>query len=163
MLDDLMTRIVAEVSGERALADVAAVSRFHRVQASPGLDAAADWLAAALERAGFAPEIEHVAGDGRTRCFGQLMPQGWACARATATLHDGAATTRLCDAEAVPLSVVLRSGAARGRWPLMWLAGGNESEDYAGLDVRGRVLLTEADVHRAHRLGVVERGAAGLL
>ena len=90
MLEALVRRIAREVSGERALETVRSVASFHRVQSSPGYDGASDWLAGELERAGLEVEIVRVPGDGRTRCLGYLMPQGWACERATATLHgDG--------------------------------------------------------------------------
>ena len=81
---DPLSRVI---SGERALETVRSLTAFHRVQASPGLSAAAEWLASELERLGLDVAIEQVPGDGRTRLLGHLMPQGWACERATAILH----------------------------------------------------------------------------
>jgi hypothetical protein len=62
VLDRLVSALRAEVSGERALASVRDIARFHRVQASPGLDEAADWLASEIERAGLharSPTMAH--------------------------------------------------------------------------------------------------------
>ena len=87
----LLEQIRGLASGERALATVRALARFHRVQASPGYDAAAEWLAGEIQRAGLTPEIESVPGDGHTRFLGLLMPEGWECRRAHATLIEGAA------------------------------------------------------------------------
>lgn len=151
----------AEASGERALATVRALATFHRVQASPGYDAAAAWLGRALESIGLAPEIEHVAGDGRTR-RGVVMPEGWECDRARATLIAGAERRTLCDYDAVKLSLVLRSESARGRWPLVALADGAALADPAP-DVRGRVVLTRDPVHRVAERLVHAGGAAGIL
>ena len=163
MLDGLLPLVAGEISGERALESVRALARFHRVQASPGLTDAADWLAAELERAGLRVEIEHVPGDGRTRFLGHLMPQGWACERAIATLHGDGAPRRLCDYAAQSLSLILRSSPGRGRFDLVGIEDGTEPAHYDGVDVRGRVVLTRGDVHRVHQLAVVERGAAGLV
>jgi hypothetical protein len=152
-----------EASRERALESVRALARLHRVQASPGHDAACDWLGEQLRGAGLQPEIETVPGDGRTRCLGHLMPQGWEASGAFATLIDGPRRERLCDYAAGKLSLILRSAPARGRFPLVDAGEGTQARDYEGRDVRGRIVLTRGAVQRAHELAVVERGAAGLL
>jgi len=163
MFEPLLEVMRRECSGDRALASVHAITRHHRIQASPGYDQAADWLGAQVEAAGLELEREEVDGDGRTRCLGALMPEGWDCSRAVATLHDGAGRELLCDFDALALSVVQRSAPGAGRFPIVALEDGTEDGHYRGLDVRGRVVLTAGNPHRVHRLAVVERGAAGLL
>ncbi|HEY6865793.1 MAG TPA: DUF4910 domain-containing protein, partial [Candidatus Eisenbacteria bacterium] len=163
MFEPLLEAVRAEVSGERALATVEAIARHHRVQASPGYDEAAAWLASQLEPQGLGVELEHVPADGRTRILGALMPEGWACAHARATLRDGASSETLCDYARLKLSLIQRSDPARGRHPVVALEDGTEEEHYRGVDVRGRVVLTRGAVHRVHQLAVLERGAAGLL
>src|SRR5207244_605879 len=116
-----------------------------------------------LEDIGLTPAIETVPGDGRTRYLGHLMPEGWDCERATATLIDGVRRERLCDYQAEKLSLVLRSTPARGRFPILVLDDGTHDDDYRGLEVRGRVVLTCGAVQRVHQRAVVERGAAGIL
>lgn len=163
MFDELMTAVRGEVSGTRALESVRAIARHHRIQSTPGYDDAAAWLAGALEAAGLTPRVERVAADGRTRRLGSLLPQGWVCERATATLHGRTGSEPLCDFAAEPLSVVQRSAAAAGRYPLIAIGEGSEADDYRGLDVRGKVVLASGPAHRVHALAVVERGAAGIL
>jgi len=163
MFGPALEAVRGEVSGACALESVQALSRFHRVQASPGYDQAAAWLAERLVAAGLRPEVERIAADGRTHILGQLMPEGWVCERATAALLDGGRREPLCDYEEECLSLVLRSDPARGRFPLVAVEGGGRAEHYAGLDVRGAVVLTSAPVQRALELAVHERGAAGLL
>jgi hypothetical protein len=163
MFQPWLDAVRAEASGERALESVRALARFHRVQASPGYDAACDWLGEQLRGAGLQPEIETVPGDGRTRCLGHLMPQGWEASAAAATLIDGSGRERLCEYAAEKLSLILRSAPARGRFPLVDVGEGTHPRDYEGRDVRGRVVLTRGAVQRTHELAVVERGAAGLL
>ena len=70
MFHELLADVRGEASGERALDMVRALTRHHRVQASPGLDAASGWLAGQLEAAGLAVDVERVPADGRTRRLG---------------------------------------------------------------------------------------------
>ena len=142
------------------LADVAAISRHHRIQSSPGYDDAAAGLVEALRAAGFTPELTRVPADGRTRYGGFPMPEGWRCRHARATLHGRSGAEPLADFDRAPLSIVQRSDAARGRYPLVALRSLAELDR---CDVRGRVVLVEGPVQRAHELAVVARGAAGLL
>jgi hypothetical protein len=153
----------AEVSGERALEALGALTQFHRIQSSPGYDAASSWMAEALERAGLRVELSHAEGDGRTRHLGVLMPEGWVCDHATATLHHGRATERLCDHATLELSLIQRSAPAAGTYPLVAVDDGTQDAHYEGLDVRGRVVLTRGAVHRVLELAVRDRGAAGIL
>jgi len=163
MFESLSSAVRREVSGERALEAVRALAGFHRVQASPGYDEAAAWMARQLEPLGLEIEVEHVPGDGRTRALGVPMPRGWSCTRAEAALVGAAGREPLCDYAAEPLSLVLRSASARGRYPLVAVADGSQDAHYDGIDVRGAVVLAAGPVHRVHELAVVERGAAGLL
>ncbi len=163
MFQPLLDAVRREASGERALGSVRALARFHRVQASPGYDRAAEWLAATLESYGLEVQVGRVAGDGRTRWLGYLMPRGWECTHAAATLLDGAARERLCDYAAEPLSLILRSLPVEGRFPIVAVEDGTEPEHYRGLEVRGRVVLTRGAVQRVFELAVIERGAAGIL
>lgn len=163
MFRPLLERVRAEASGARALESVRAISRFHRVQASPGYDEAADWLAQQLGALGRSVETESVRADGSTRHLGYLMPEGWECTRAIATLIDGDRRERLCDYAAEKLSLILRSRSGRGRHRVVVVEDGSEAAHYEGKDVRGAIVLTRGPVHRVHELAVVQRGAAGLL
>lgn len=163
MTDRHLALVSPLVSGERALEDVRAIAQHHRIQASPGYSDAAMWLAGALRDAGLEPEIVCVPGDGQTALAGCVMPLGWSCARATAALLGESGRDAVADFAAEPLSIVQRSLSAAGRWPVVALADGTRAEDYDGLDVRGKVVLTDGAVMRVHQLAVLERGAAGLI
>ena len=162
MVQHLLDLVRAEVSGERALDSVREIARHHRIQSTPGYDAAAAWLAGALREAGLQPEIELAPGDGRTRLHGALLQQGWECTRAIATLHGARDSEPLCDFAAEPLSIVQRSAAMSGRFPIVSVGEGTEPAHYEGVDVRGCVVLASGNVHRVHALAHA-RGAAGLL
>lgn len=163
MFRSLLEAVRGEASGERALDTIRAITRFHRIQASPGYDAASEWVAAQARALGLEVTVETVPGDGHTRRLGQLMPEGWECRSASAILHGNDRPRRICDFEREPLSIVQRSDSARGRHPLVAVEGGGHARDYDGVDVAGKVVLTSGPVQHAHLLAVVERGAAGLI
>lgn len=163
MFERWLDRLRPLVSGERALEAVRSVSRFHRIQSTPGYDAAADWLLGELRASGIETQVERATADGRTRYLGCPLQEGWDCERAVATLHGARGVEPLADFAAHPLSLVQRSDAARGRFPIVAVEGGAAASDYEGIDVRGRVVLTRGPVQRVHELAVVARGAAGLL
>ena len=108
MFRAVLGAVRGEASGERALESVRALTRFHRVQASPGYDEAVSWLIGTLESYGLPVEVDQVPGDGHTRCLGHLMPEGWECTHAVGTLVDAAARERCCDYAAEKLSKLPR-------------------------------------------------------
>ncbi len=121
MFDALQRSLRPLVSGERAYESLRALTRFHRIQSTPGYDEAARWLADEARAAGLEVEVVEAAGDGRTRFDGTLLPGGWRCERAVATLHGRGGAEALCDFGREPLSVVQRSAPARGRFRIVAL------------------------------------------
>src|SRR5438105_4290068 len=105
MFQALLTAMQRECSGERALDTVRMLARHHRIQASPGYDAAAAELGEAAVAAGLRVEREVVPGDGRTRRLGMVMPEGWDATAATAVLHGRGGGEPLCDFAREPLSL----------------------------------------------------------
>jgi peptidase M28-like protein len=160
MFEHLLEAARRACDGERTLDDVRALARFHRIQSSPGYDAAADWLEDGILRAGLTPERVQIAADGRTRHLGFPMPEGWRCRHARATLHGARGPEPLADFAQAPLSIVQRSDRARGRFPLVALAGATALD---ATDVRGKAVLSASPVQRLHERAVVEHGAAGLV
>ena len=119
MFERLLEAVRRETRGDRALADVASISRHHRIQSSPGYDDAAGWLAEVLRSAGLSTELTRVPADGRTRFGGYPMPEGWRCRRARATLRctieSGARSKSASDSRPVAPRSVAR--ARRQRQP----------------------------------------------
>ena len=160
MFETWLEAVRGETRGERAFADLEALCRHHRIQATAGYDDAARWLEGALRRIGLPPERHEVVADGRHRCLGFPMPQGWHGRRATAHLHGRHGVESLADFATAPLSIVQRSASAKGRWPLVRL---DALADLDRVDVRDQVVLTPGPVMRVHAEAVVARGAIGLV
>jgi len=146
--------------GARALADVVAIARFHRIQSTAGYDEAARWLTSALTDAGYRPERIEVPADGHRRALGFPLPEGWRCAHAHAHVHGRGGRELLADFARAPLSIVQRSDSAKGRWPLVRL---DSLTDLSRVEVRDCVVLTPGPVQRVHARAVLEAGAAGLV
>ncbi len=163
MFRDVLAAVRSEVDGGRALASLGRLTQFHRIQSTPGYDAAAAWLVSELGSTGLEVTVQRVAADGRRRAFGQLLPEGWEVGRAVAWLVDGGSKRLLCDADAEPLSVVQRSAPAAGRFRIVDADAGPVPVADPDRDLEGAVALTSLGARRAHQRCVVERGAEGLL
>lgn len=152
---------------EMAHQHVVALSQFHRIQASPGLRAAAGYVAEQLEAAGVQVAIHRYPASAATGFWACPGFQEWSCDGATLHLLDerGEVTETLCDFAAIPISLIQRSIPASGEFDVVAPAGkgGKDAADYAGLDVAGKVVLTNESVARVLELAVRERGAAGIL
>ena len=151
-------------SGEAAWQAVADLSRFHRIQASPGYRQAAQWLHGRLVRAGLQAEILSYPADEQTQFWSWRSFQEWDCADAAlhlVTPEDGAAV--LADFRACPTSLIQRSTPFEGEAEVILLEDGEEEEEYDGLDVAGKVVLTRGELRRVWELAVARRGAAGIL
>jgi aminopeptidase YwaD len=160
----IFQRIWQICSGEAAWQTVADLSRFHRIQASPGHRRAASMLHRQLASAGLAAEILSYPADERTRFWAYPSFQEWDCQQASLELIapvEQAGT--LADFRACPISLIQRSTPFEGEVEVLLLEDGEEDGDYEGRDVAGKVVLTRGDLRRVWQLAVQERGAVGIL
>ncbi len=153
--------------GELAHRHVVALSGYHRIQASPGYRAAAGYVAEQLQAAGIQAAVRTYPADGKARFWTTPSFLEWACDNAALHLLDdqGATADLLCDFEAIPISLVQRSIAVAGEFEVVAPGGqgGTETGDYAGLDVRGKVVLTDQRPSNVAAVAVSQFGAAGIL
>ncbi len=167
MMEPLVERAQRAFSGDRAHSHVIAISGFHRIQASPGYRAAADYIAGELAAEGLEVVIRSYPADGAARFWSTPSFLEWDCE--TAGLHllgdDPRPVETLCDFAAIPTSLIQRSIAADGNYEVVVLPGkgGSHPDDYAGVDVRGKLILTDRPIAQVQQLAVRERGAAGIL
>ena len=151
-------------SGQAAWQTVADLSRFHRIQASPGYRQAANLIHQRLGQAGLESEILSYPADEQTQFWAWPSFQEWDCTEAT--LHLIAPEEEagiLADFRACPISLIQRSAPFEGEAEVVLLKDGEEEADYNGLDVAGKVVLSRGDLHRVWELAVQQRGALGIL
>lgn len=162
-LPALFRTLYQSVSGEAARRYVAEISRHHRVQASPGYRAAAEWLAATLQANGVQAAIERFPATESDHFWALPSFQEWRCQKATLDwLRGPGHVERLCDFRASAVSVIQRSSAANGEFEVVDVGDGRPI-DYEGRDVAGKLVLSRAPVRDTYRWAVAERGAAGIL
>jgi hypothetical protein len=151
-------------SGEAAWQVVSDLSRFHRIQASPGYRQAAHLLHQRLTQQGLQAKVLSYPADQETQFWGWPSFQEWDCA--AAELHLVAPEDKagvLADFRACPISLIQRSTPFEGEAEVVLLKDGEEEAEYDDLDVAGKVVLTRGDVHRVRQLAVEQRGALGIL
>ncbi len=151
-------------SGQAAWQMVADLSRFHRIQASPGYRQAAQWIHDRLVEAGVEAKILSYPADEETQFWGWRSFQEWDCDEATLHLvSPEEEATGLADFRACPISLIQRSTSFEGEAEVVLLKDGEQEDDYDGLDVAGKVVLTRGALRRVWELAVKQRGALGIL
>ncbi len=161
-IQPLVKTIQQSFSGEAAKRNVAEIARHHRLQASPGYRAAAEWLAESLQTAGLVTTIERFPANEKTRFWTLQSFQEWDCQAATLDWLNKDGDKRLCDYRATALSIVQRSASVDGEFEVVDVGDG-KPENYTDINVAGKLVLSRAVVRETYQLAVVERGAAGVL
>ena len=168
MFHNLLAALNNEVSGAATKNLVARISQWHRIQASPMYREAAEWVHATLQGWGSparssASRRARARWPGASRCFrsGGATRPPWTCWSQQPPTNSP--RRRLADYRAVPLSLMPRSSAAEGEYEVLVIDGGDRPEHYAGLDVRGKLVLTRLMPMAVHHLAIERFGAAGLI
>jgi hypothetical protein len=161
--DAALSAIVAEASGTLAKENIAALARFHRVQASPGFHDAASFIAQRAREYGLQEvKIDSFPADGVTTYHTFRSYYGW---EAESAILTEVAPRREVIAEYPKLRVALAdySNAANVTTELIDVGAGTSESNYAGKDVKGKIVLAGGGVAAVHRQAVEKRGAAGIL
>ena len=152
-----------ELSGVAAKDHVGRLTQMHRVPASPGFHDAIEYVMAQAKAAGLTDaHVETFPGDGAT-WFGTLHGnRGW---RVEAGWLDEVRPEprRIISWDDVRLAVADNSESADVTVELVDVGSGTQRSDYAGKDVRGKLVLCDATPSACHRQAVEELGAAGLV
>ncbi len=152
-----------ELSGVAAKDHVGRLTQLHRVPASPGFHDAIEYVMAQAKAAGLTDaHVETFPGDGAT-WFGTLHGnRGW---RVEAGWLDEVRPEprRIISWDDVRLAVADNSESADVTVELVDVGSGTQRSDYAGKDVRGKLVLCDATPSACHRQAVEELGAAGLV
>lgn len=164
LLDGSVLRALdEELSGVAAKDHVSRLTQLHRVPASPGFHEAVEYVVARAKAFGLSDaHVETFPGDGTTY-FGTLHGnRGW---RVEGGSLDEVRPTprRIISSDDVRLAVADNSESGDVTTELVDVGGGARRSDYAGRDVRGKLVLCDATPSACHRIAVEELGAAGLV
>jgi hypothetical protein len=152
--------IAAEVSGAQALGTVRILSNNHRMRGSDGFRAAAEAIRDRLAGYGLDEvEILSLPADGRIFYGTQRSRPGWNAR--SAELWEG--SQRIASWAEQPIVLAQDSASGRADADLVDIGAGTTEGDYAGKDVRGRLVLTSSQPGEVQDLAVGRFGAAGIV
>jgi hypothetical protein len=165
-MKSLIDVVKAELSGSKAKSFVAELTHFHRIQGSPLMHAAAEHVMDELREIGVdAARIERFPADGREKYWTYTAVMGWDVRGAELRLikpHQ----KLLARFSEVPQSLHTYSrGTPKGgvTAELIDVGKGVSEDDYAGKDVKGKLVLATGSARSVHNEAVIKRGAAGVL
>ena len=146
--------LVNELSGDLAFATIRVTTQWHKPSGSEGFFAVAREIEARAKAAGLQDVhwIEQVAEN-----------PNWTCRSASAWLLDGVTETKIASSADVPTAVADNSRPADVTAELVDVGSGEAASDYAGKDVRGKIVLAYGGVALVMDQAVWKRGAAGIL
>jgi hypothetical protein len=170
LLDDAAVEALAsELSGDSARRNLDVLSGSHRMRASRGLDEAAQFVAARLRDYGLEDvEVLRFAADGRTMFGTQKSRPAWDVESAELwelRTENGrwVRSARVADWSSTPLSLAEDSDTGDVTAALVDVGRGSEERDYAGKDVRGKLVLVSSQPEDVQALAVDRYGAAGIV
>jgi hypothetical protein len=164
-----LRQIAAETSGEAAKRNLDTITLQHRMRSGDQFDAATQFIESQLDDYGL-DEVETLryAADGKTMFGTQKSRPVWDVRFAELweiERADGATrrVRRLGDWESMPLTLAQDSLSADVTATLVDVGAGISAADYAGNDVRGKLVLTSSQPGAIVDLAVGEKGAAGII
>ena len=152
-----------ELSGTAAKDHVVRLTQLHRVPASPGFHDAIAYVMSRAKAYGLSDvHVETFPGDGTTWFGTMLGNRGW---RVQGGSLDEVSPLprRIISFDDVRLAVADNSESGDVRAEIVDVGSGAAPRDYEGKDVRGKLVLCDANPGACHRQAVEQRGAAGLV
>ncbi len=164
MFSSLYKTIRAAYSGDSAKNFVTDLSRFHRIQASPGYRAAAQYVQRQLADLGLETEVITFPARYDVLSWSSHHFQEWSCEKATLRLIEPTSEARtLADFRAQPMSIIQRSAPFNGELEVVVLDDGTRADDYANVDVAGKMVFTCKPIEAVRDLAIEQHGAVGIL
>jgi hypothetical protein len=151
--DAVHRALVNEISGDRSFEHLRHLTQYHRT--APGRDfwAAVEYIRASAEGAG----LEDV------RVIRQPWSgRPWSCHSAEAWLR-GPEPVKFADFDEVAVSVADHSRTTHVSAPLVDVGNGTSEDDFADLEVEGRIVLAAGHPYAVMREAVWRRGALGVV
>ncbi|HET7745697.1 MAG TPA: M28 family peptidase [Vicinamibacteria bacterium] len=158
--------LAGELSGESAKRNVEYLSRLHRMRASEGITEATAHVDRQLRAYGLEDvEVLRFPADGKTFYGTQKARPAWDAefAELWEVGEDGAPSVRLASWEAAPITLAQDSESGEVTAELVDVGAGTSDRDYAGRDVRGKLVLASAQPGAVAEVAVARLGAAGIV
>ncbi len=164
--DSQVTALAGEISGESAKRNLEGFSRLHRMRGSRDFRKAAEQVIAELTKYGYADaHIEQFAADGKVFYGTQRSRPAWEAdfAELWELDNSGSPATRMASWDAAPITLAEDSVSADVTAVLIDVGSGSSESDYAGKDVKGKIVLAASQADSVQRIAVAKFGAAGIV
>ncbi|MEW6357471.1 MAG: DUF4910 domain-containing protein [Planctomycetota bacterium] len=167
MFHHLLKPIAREFSGKRAWLDVSRLWQFRNTVMTPGLRDACRWCVDRFEENGVRARMIPYPADGKTRYgYHPPMPLEWMATSATLSIvKPKEQAQRLTTYEEETLALCCRSAATpKGgvTAQVVILKDGTREEHYTGLNVKGKIVMTERQASAVASLAA-KHGAIGII
>lgn len=170
--ESVLLQLAAETSGEEAKRNLDFVTLQHRMRSGTQFDAATDHILKKLESYGLdAVSTVEFNADGRTMYGTQRARPLWEVefAELWEVKKDASADARpvrvrrLADWQAVPLSLAQDSLSGEASGVLIDIGAGTADADFAGKNLRGKLVLTSSQPGAVVERAVGQLGAVGIV
>ena len=163
--EDVLKQIAEEISGEAAKRNLDTITLQHRMRASSQFETATQHILSQLRHYGLEDvELLEYPADGKTMFGTQKSRPVWDVRSAELwEMADGIRVRRLGDWDSVPLTLAQDSLSGEATTTLVDIGAGTLSSDYAGKDIRDKLVLTSSQPERVVERAVGELGAAGII
>ena len=166
LLTEAETQAIAgEVSGSAAKRTVEALSLHHRMRGSKGYEAAAEVIRGRLKEYGLAEiDIIRLPADGKIFYGTQRSRPAWnaSFAELWEQAADGS-SARIASWAEQPIVLAQDSVSGRAESALVDIGAGTSPADYAGKDLRGKLVLTSSQPEAVQALAIGQHKAAGIV
>ncbi len=161
--DDEWSHLRHEASGSAPYENLRAITRLHRVPATPEFDQAADFILGRAQEYGLQEvHAEQFPIDGKLQYGLMRSHVAWTVEGARLWQIEPQHTL-LGDWSTDPIRLADYSHSADVEAQLVDVGPGTSESDYAGKDVRGKIVLADGVLSMVQRLAVAKFGAAGIV
>jgi len=167
--EDVLKQIAEETSGEAAKRNLDTITLQHRMRGSSQFDAATQHILNQLRHYGLDDvELLEYPADGQTMFGTQKSRPVWDVRSAelwelTEVNGETVRSRRLGDWDSVPLTLAQDSLSGEATTTLVDIGSGTSNADYAGKEIRGKLVLTSSQPESVVERAVGEFGAAGII
>ena len=167
--EDVLKQIAEETSGEAAKRNLDTITLQHRMRASSQFDEATQHILRMLRHYGLDEvELLQYPADGKTMFGTQKSRPVWDVRFAelwelTEVNGETVRSRRLGDWDSVPLTLAQDSLSGETTTTLIDIGAGTSAKDYAGKNVKGKLVLTSSQPEEVVEKAVGDLGAAGII
>lgn len=161
--EELLRAINNEISGELAQEYIRYIGHWQRLQPSKGHALAAEWVAEKAREIGFSEvQVEKYLADGKKHYYMTQSELAWDVEYADLWIIEPVKEKLTSYAE-IATSLAITSQTCDVEAELVYADRGTAAADYAGMDVKGKVVLATGSPRTVGRLAIDELGALGII